>query len=209
MPEEFDAAYWEGRYSGHATVWSGEPNPQLVAEAAGLTPGSALDAGCGEGADAIWLAQRGWRVTAMDFAATALRRAREHAASQGEDVAARIDWVQADLRDWTPPADQFDLVSSHYVHLTGSPDALFRRLASAVAPGGALLVVGHHPSGAHAMPEHASLPPAQFTAEQVAASLDPDGWDIVVADARTRPATHAHGGLTVLHDAILLARKRA
>jgi SAM-dependent methyltransferase len=83
---EFGKAFWEERYRGHTAVSSRRPNPQLVAEAGDLAPGTALDAGCGEGADAIWLASRGWRVTAVDFATTALRRAREHAETLGADI---------------------------------------------------------------------------------------------------------------------------
>ncbi|MQA16921.1 MAG: methyltransferase domain-containing protein [Pseudonocardiaceae bacterium] len=205
MSEQFGKAFWEERYRGHTAVCSWRPNPQLVAEAGDLAPGTALDAGCGEGADAIWLASRGWRVTAVDLATTALRRAREHAETLSADVTSRIDWVQADLTSWTPTEEHFDLVSTHYVHAAESRDTLFRRLAAAVAPGGTLLIVGHHPSG----PQHASSPEAYFTAEDVAASLDPDRWDIAVAEARTRSATGHDGHEITVRDAVLQARKRA
>ncbi|WP_433501227.1 class I SAM-dependent methyltransferase [Sphaerimonospora sp. CA-214678] len=106
MSVEFDEAYWEERYRSHTAVHERPPNPQLVAEAGDLRPGRALDAGCGEGAEAIWLAARGWHVTAADIASTALRRAREQAEALGDDVMNRIgmnriDWVQADLTAWT------------------------------------------------------------------------------------------------------------
>lgn len=128
-------------------MWSGRPNPQLVAEAAELAPGRALDVGCGEGADAVWLAQRGWQVTAVDIADTALRRAAGHAAEAGADVADRITWTRADLREQPPAEGRYDLVSAQFMHLPGDTRRpLFARLAAAVTPGGTLLIVGHHPS---------------------------------------------------------------
>ncbi|PSK93678.1 methyltransferase family protein [Murinocardiopsis flavida] len=207
MPEEFDKAYWEERYSGGHTAGGRRPNPQLLAEAADLAPGTALDAGCGEGADALWLAARGWRVTAVDVAANALRRAREHADTLGADVSGRIDWVEADLTDWVPAEEHYDLVSTHYVHPAGARDALFRRLAAAVAPGGTLLIVGHHPADTHSA-AHTSAPEVHFTAEEAAAGLDPERWDVVAADARSRSATGHGGHAMTVHDAVLRARKR-
>ncbi|TFV52762.1 class I SAM-dependent methyltransferase [Geodermatophilus sp. DF01-2] len=197
---EFSATYWEDRYRGHAAHGSRPPNPQLVSEAGDLVPGTALDAGCGEGADARWLASRGWRVTAVDVAPTALRRAREHAAAIGPDVASRIDWVAADLTTWAPPAEHFDLVSAHYVHPAGPHDTFVRRLAAAVAPGGTLLVVGHDPSDRHSA--------GHVTAGEVAAGLDGDRWDVVVAEVRSRHVA-GHGGAEItLRDAVLRACRR-
>ena len=207
MTQEFGKAFWEERYHhGHTAPGGHRPNPHLVSEAADLLPGTALDAGCGEGADAIWLASNGWRVTAVDLSATALARAREHADTL--DLANRIDWTEADLSTWTPPAEQFDLVSTHYVHLAGSLEDLFRRLAAAVAPGGTLLIVGHHPSNHQSSTAHPSSPGVHFTAEQIAADLDPDRWTIAVAETRTRSVTAHDGHSTTLHDTVLRAHKR-
>jgi 2-polyprenyl-3-methyl-5-hydroxy-6-metoxy-1,4-benzoquinol methylase len=208
MPEEFGEAFWEERYRGHAAHHSRGPNPQLVAEAADLARGTALDAGCGEGADAIWLASRGWRVTAVDIAATALHRAREHAETEGSEVTGRIEWVQADLTRWAPAEEHFDLVCAHYVHPAAPGEALFGRLAAAVAPGGTLLIVGHHPSGQQTPGVHSSSPAAYLTAEEVAAGLDRHRWDIAVAEARSRPAGDHDGHETMIRDAVLRARKR-
>ncbi|MDI5942806.1 methyltransferase domain-containing protein, partial [Micromonospora sp. DH15] len=137
----FEEAAWEERYRARPAVWSGRPNPQLVAEATGLPAGRALDVGCGEGADAGWLAGRGWRVTAVDISATALERAAAHAAAAGPEVADRIEWLHADLRV-TPPAEgAYDLVSAQFMHLPGAARReLVARLAAAVAPGGTLLI---------------------------------------------------------------------
>ncbi|MEU8001991.1 class I SAM-dependent methyltransferase [Catellatospora sp. NPDC049111] len=228
MTEEFSKAYWEDHYHGRATghghagehghaaahghgadhghaAGHGKPaNPQLVAEIAELTPGTALDAGCGEGAEAIWLATQGWQVTALDIADSALRRARSHAQNADEAAAGRIDWLQADLSDWTPPAERFDLVCSLYVHPTSSRESLAARLAAAVAPGGTLLIVGHHPSDPRPGISPAAVRDVHFTAAEVAAGLDPDHWEIVVAESRHRPATdHEH----TFHDTVLRARK--
>lgn len=208
MPEEFTKAFWEERYSRHGTRCDRPPNPQLLTEAGDLVPGTALDAGCGEGADAIWLASRGWRVTAVDIAAGALRHGRECAEALGVDVAGRIDFEEVDLTDWTPPENRFDLVSTHYVHPAASRAALFRRLAASVAPGGTLLVVGHHPSDPHTAGSHDSTAQAHFTADEVAVDLDPDRWEIRVAEARTRTATVSEGREITMCDAVLRARKR-
>jgi SAM-dependent methyltransferase len=208
MTEQFGHEFWEERYRGRTAVWSGRPNPPLVAEAGDLAPGRALDAGCGEGADAIWLASRGWRVTAVDFATAALRRAREHADTLDADVASRIDWVPADLTGWTPPEGRFDLVSTHYVHLAGSREAFFGRLAASVAPGGTLLIVGHHPSDLQTTMPRPPIPELFFTAEEIATGLDPDQWDIAVAEARPRSADDPDGHEVTIHDAVLCARRR-
>ncbi|WP_236788214.1 bifunctional NAD(P)/FAD-dependent oxidoreductase/class I SAM-dependent methyltransferase [Amycolatopsis sp. GM8] len=173
-----DREWWEELYRTDTKFWSGQPNAQLVAEVSDLPPGTALDAGCGEGGDAVWLAERGWRVTGADFVGTALERAAGHAKEAGVEV----DWVRADVTSWTPPA-RFDLVTSHFLQVL--PDeraAAFARLADAVAPGGTLLIVGHALSMAH----HGDHPPEKFfTADEVAASLG-DGWRIQVAEERPR-----------------------
>ena len=205
----FDEQSFEERYRATDALWSGRPNTQLVAEASDLPPGAALDIGCGEGADAVWLAARGWRVTAVDFAATALQRAAAGAAAAGEEVAARIEWVRADVSQWTPEPGSFDLVSAQFMHLPTEPRrALFARLADAVRTGGQLLLVGHDFSdieaGAHRPPE----PERFFTADEVAAALDPEVWEILVAEARPRPAAVHEGHHITVHDAVVRARRK-
>ena len=119
-------AFWDARYASAHALWSGNPNRHLLAEAGGLAPGAALDAAAGEGADAIWLARHGWRVTAVDISGVALERAAGHAAKAGwsvptgnkrEDVEDRIQWLREDLLRWTPPARAYDLVTAQYLHL--------------------------------------------------------------------------------------------
>ena len=199
----FEAPAWEERYSGDEKVWSGNPNPQLVAEASVLTPGTALDVGCGEGGDVIWLAQQGWQVTGADFSANGLARAALHAEEAG--VADRVDWWQVDARTFTAEGRSYDLVTTHYLH---PPDAgmvdVVRRLAGAVAPGGHLLVVGHAPSEAftHLAASHRN---AMFLAEELLPGL-PDDFEPLVVEQR--PRTVVRDGATVdIHDSTLLARR--
>jgi 2-polyprenyl-3-methyl-5-hydroxy-6-metoxy-1,4-benzoquinol methylase len=207
----FSEQAWEERYRANPAVWSGRPNPQLVAEAADLPPGHALDVGCGEGADAIWLAEQGWRVTAVDFATAALDRAAGHAAARGPEVADRISWEHTDLTGgWDPGAVRFDLVSAQFMQLPADArTALFARLAAAVTPGGTLLVVGHHPSHADALHHRSPVSGMLYTAEEVAGTLDRGRWEIVVEETRSRLAPHPDGsGETTFQDAVLRARLR-
>ncbi|MER7170162.1 class I SAM-dependent methyltransferase [Streptomyces mesophilus] len=134
--------FWDGRYRQSEKLFSGRPNLELVEETESLTPGRALDLGCGEGGDAIWLAKQGWRVTASDVSAVALERAARHAEEAG--VAERIDFQRHDLAS-SFPSGSFDLISAHFLQsLIALPrDAILRTAAAAVAPGGTLLVVDH------------------------------------------------------------------
>jgi 2-polyprenyl-3-methyl-5-hydroxy-6-metoxy-1,4-benzoquinol methylase len=123
--ETFDREFWERRWTQalreHSNRVAGRrPNTHLLAETADLHPGLALDAGCGHGAETRWLAARGWRVTAVDFSATALDHARATAQSAGADIAERIEWTEADLGIWTPQSGRYDLVICLYVHVAGS-----------------------------------------------------------------------------------------
>lgn len=138
--ESTEQAAWNQRYSGPDLVWGAGPNRFAAEELAALTPGRAIDLGAGEGRNAIWLAERGWRATGVDFSAAGLARAARLAAERGVDV----DWVQADLLDYQPAPGSYDLVLIAYLHLPPSALArVFRAAAAAVAPGGTLLVIGH------------------------------------------------------------------
>jgi len=196
---------WDEQYRSHPMLWSGRPNPPLVAEAADLEPGSALDVGCGEGADAIWLADRGWRVTGVDLSTVALERAAGHAV----DAGVAVDWQCVDVIGWAPDEKSYDLVTSHFLHLRGEPRRkLFARLADAVAPGGTLLLVGHDNSDLHTAARRPHEPEMFFAAEEVTASLDSADWDVVVAEARPRSAAAHEGEVTTVHDAVVVARRR-
>jgi len=208
-PWRFTQEFWDERYAAAERLWSGQPNPRLVEEVTGLPPSTVLDVGCGEGADAIWLAQQGWRVTALDISPVVLTRAEGHAREVAPEVADRITWVQADLTAWEPGEASYGLVSAQFAHLP-QPDLgrLHAQLASVVRPGGTLLVVGNHPDDLHTGLRHGShsmMP----TAQQVAQSLDPHAWEVVGADARTREQAHPETGEQVsVTDAVMRARRR-
>ncbi len=191
--ERLDRDYWERRWTralrDHPDGIAGRrPNAHLLAETAELQPGSALDAGCGHGAEARWLASRGWRVTAIDYSVTALDIARSAARAVATDVAERIEWIEGDLTTWRPTPGHYDLVISLYVHVQGSVGEMVRRLAAGVAPGGTLLLVGHRPID----PATAAPTPAagqvQVSVDAAVDALDPREWRIEVAQERPRAA---------------------
>ncbi|HET6949529.1 MAG TPA: class I SAM-dependent methyltransferase [Acidimicrobiales bacterium] len=131
-----DADDWDQRYAAAERVWSVEPNVWLAEVAGDLPPGRALDLACGEGRNAVWLAGRGWRVTAVDFSSVALDR--------GRAAAPAVEWVAADVRTWVPPAAAFDLVAIVYLHLPPAERAAVLAAArDGLAPGGTLVVIGH------------------------------------------------------------------
>jgi SAM-dependent methyltransferase len=203
----FDQAFWDERYRSAQRVWSGNPNPQLVAEVAGRSPGRALDAGCGEGADAIWLAQRGWTVVAADISSVALERAANHARDTDPAAAERIEWRQADLLATPPERDSFDLVSAQFMQLPRQPRTrLFTGLAASVRGGGTLLVAGHHPSDLGSGVPRPPLPEVFYPPDEIAALLG-DGWVVEVSEARPRLATTPDGAEVTIHDSVLVATR--
>lgn len=205
----FTREFWDDRYGSAGRLWSGQPNAQLVAQTADLTPGEALDAGCGEGADAIWLASRGWTVTAVDVSAVALERAARQAAAQGSRIAERISWRREDLHSWDPGPQRYDLVSAQFMYLPRPELAsLHRRLAAAVRPGGTLLIVGHHPDDLHMNVGRNGPPDMLFSAGQLAAALDRGQWDIVVVSDIKRATTDLDGQPTKITDTVLRAVRR-
>jgi SAM-dependent methyltransferase len=201
--------YWDARYRSADRIWSGNPNPHLVAQVEDLSPGTALDIGCGEGADAIWLAEQGWRVVGADVSNVALERAAERAADAGKDVAERITWQQVDILSWAPTPRWFDLVSAQFMHLPLlARQAVHRRLAASVRPGGTLLIVGHHPLDLQTSMGRPNLPDLFFTAEEVASALDPADWQIIVAAAPERQTLDPEGRLITIRDAVMHAIRR-
>lgn len=208
--ERFTAKFWDERYGSKPTIWSGNPNQRLVEQVSDLAPGRALDVGSGEGADAIWLARRGWQVTGIDVSTVALERAATVAAGAGAGIAERISWQQADVLTWGPAPETFDLVSAQFMHLPPEAlAALHTRLAAAVRPGGTLLIVGHHPLDHETGVRPTGSAELLFTAEAIAARLDPELWEIAVAEAQSRQGKHPESGEPVTwHDAVLAARRR-
>ena len=135
-----DRHQWDERYGGDELLWTSAPNQFLVSEVAGLPAGSAVDLACGEGRNAVWLAEQGWVVTGVDFSSVGLAKAQRLAQSRQVDVR----WVESAVQEWTAPADGFDLVAVFYLQLP-QPErsAALTVAAASVAPGGTLLVVAH------------------------------------------------------------------
>jgi SAM-dependent methyltransferase len=200
--------FWDERYGSAPALWSRKPNQRLVEHVADLTPGTALDIGCGEGADALWLASRGWQVTALDLSPVALARAAEQAVVAGPEIAGRITWEHADLLSWSPRA-HVDLVSAQFLHLPPEPAVQVQaRLAAAVRPGGTLLIVGHDKSDLETTVRRPPVPELFSTPAEIAARLDPEAWDVVVAASLERSAIDPEGRTVTIRDAVMKAVRR-
>ena len=196
---------WDARYAESDRVWSGQPNVVLVREVAPLPRGTALDLGCGEGADAIWLAQQGWRVVGVDISGVALERAAAHAAAAG--VADRIEWRRLDLRE-SFPTGAFDLVSAQFLHSWGDlpREKILRSAAASVAPGGMLLIEGHLDTGPF-VHDHGDV--RYPTPGEVVADLQlADGeWEILIAAEHSREQTGPDGKPAVRTDNTVMVRR--
>jgi SAM-dependent methyltransferase len=199
------ATEWDARYSERdVAMWSGRPNGRLVAEIAGLTPGKALDVGCGEGADAIWLAGQGWTVTAIDVSAVALGRAREAA----ERAGAAVEWVAGDVLETSFPAGSFDLVSLQYPALPKvAAERGVRMLLDTVRPGQLLLAVYHDLDDEHAkhMKSRGVDPADYLGADDLYLLL---GQDFTVELHTVEPRIDPPPGAPDIADIVLRARRR-
>ncbi len=222
------AQYWEDRY-GTEHVWSGTVNATTAAVVGGLpqrsaAPGRALDLGCGEGADAIWLAEHGWDTIGVDISTTATERARLAALEAGLPDE-RIRFVAADLSAWAAAADDaddpsggllagpFDLVTASFFHSTVelARTAILRRAAATLAPGGRLLIVSHAAPPPWA-PEHDRHGHAELldpAGELAALALDPVGWRTELAETRRRQVVDPDGRPAEIEDGVLLLRRAA
>jgi SAM-dependent methyltransferase len=204
-----ESADWDALYDAAEQVWSGNPNGVLVSEVSGHAPGTAIDVGCGEGADAVWLARHGWQVTALDVSATALARAARHATDAGVEV----DFVHAGLLDFDRRSTRFDLVNVQYPGLLHEDGRSIAALLDLVAPGGILLFVHHAELSGHAAHDHsdhtgpAGVDPADYVLPaDVHVALDGE-WTIEVFEERSRSvATGAGAGYT--KDLVLKAARR-
>jgi SAM-dependent methyltransferase len=208
MTEVETSQFWERLYSEHDQHWSGDPNVALVQTVTGLAPGVALDLGCGEGGDSVWLAAQGWQVTAIDVAPTAVFRAGLLATRRGVSPDPII-WLIEDL-DTFQPFGSYDLVSACFLQspLEFPRHRILREAAAAVAPGGHLLVVSHAEpppwTDAHAHAAH--FPTA---AEELSnLNLDHDEWDTLMCETRARRATGPDGRSAPLRDNVLVLRRK-
>ena len=212
LREALTGAFWDERYGGSDRVWSGRPNARLVEQTADLTPGTALDVACGEGADAVWLAEQGWHVTAVDVSEVALGRVASHAEEAGVGHRLRIGFYDA-LEDPRPAGRRtFDLVTVSFLHVP-VPDfaAVYRGIAEAVAPGGRLLVTAHHPDDVATGARHDHGPGLMFGPDRVLATLEVEApgspWEVEVADTPTREQEGPDGAMTV-RDTVVRLRRR-
>lgn len=199
-----DREAWNQRYADAELVWSAEANRFLVEEVVDLPPGRALDLGAGEGRNAIWLAERGWRVTAVDFSNIGLQKARRLAERRGE-----VNWIEADLRSYSPAQRAFNLVVLVYIHLPGEERrALVRRAADAVAAGGTLLVIGHDRSNIEEGYGGPQDPTILFSSDDIADDLAGiEELRVVRADRVMRPVT-TDDGERIAIDALVRAERR-
>ena len=199
------AAEWDARYSERdRAMWSGRPNGRLLAEVAAVIPGAALDVGCGEGADAIWLAQRGWTVTAIDVSAVAICRAREASVQ----ASASVEWICGDVLQTPFPAGSFELVSMQYPALPkAAGEATVRRLLDTVRQGGLLLAVYHDLDHEHV--EHMKargVDPADYVGADDLGRLLSD--DFTVELHAVEPRIDPPPGTPHIADVVLRARRR-
>lgn len=199
--------FWEGHYGSHERVWKGTPNPVLAETAGLLSPGNALDLGCGEGGDAVWLATHGWQVTAVDVSATALERTAAHAAAAGVDD--RLTTERHDLAR-TFPDGAFDLISAQYLHtpLEFPRARVLQQAARALTAGGLLLIVDHgsvRPWAWNPDP-HTRFP----TPDDVFSGLelDPARWQAERLDRPQRLATGPDGQTATVTDNVIAVRRR-
>lgn len=196
-----DREQWNRRYAASGLVWTASANRFLVAEVADLDPVRALDLGCGEGRNAVWLAERGWEVTGVDFSEVALAKAAKLAAERGVSV----EWVEADVLEFVPAPGAFDLVAVLYLHLRAAARReIHARAAAAVAAGGVMLVVGHdstNPTEGTGGPQD---PAILFTPDEVAAELP--GLRIERAEKVRRPVGAGDGDAYAI-DALVRATR--
>ena len=198
-----DREDWDQRYRQKDFVWSIEPNRFLVAEVEGLQPGRALDLAAGEGRNAVWLATRGWAVTAVDWSAVGLEKGRLLA----EHQAVKVDWVLADLREWEPPERAFDLAIILYLQPPADLRALvWRKAAGAVADGGRLIVIGHDAAN---LTEGWGGPPHRgflYTHEEVAQAVEAE-LEVVRAERVLRPVETDEGPRHAVDNIVVAVRR--
>ena len=178
------AEIWDARHAAQGSIESADADPTLVGEVVGMTPGIALDLGAGDGRNAVWLAEHGWRVSAVDFSVVAIDRGQALAAA----AHVKIDWRREDLLEWTPPAAAFDLVALFFIHLPmDERRGVYARAASAVKPGGTLLVVGHDRSNLRDGSGGPKDPDVLFTPVDIVRDL-PAGFSVMRAETVRRPS---------------------
>ena len=201
-----DSRRWDERYAGAEFEWTTRPNQCVTAELADLPPGRALDLAAGEGRNSVWLAERGWRVTAVDFSRVGLAKGRQLATARGVGEA-RIDWILADLYDYEPDQGSFDLVLITYFHAGADLRvAVLARAAAALAPGGNLLVVGYDLTNLTEGVGGPQYPEVLYTPESITAEVS--GLRVLRA-GRVRRTVDRDGVSGTAIDTLVLAARDA
>jgi SAM-dependent methyltransferase len=204
-----DSAGWDHRYAAKDLVWSAGPNRWVEEVAADLPPGRALDLAAGEGRNALWLAERGWAATAVDFSAVALRRARSLAGERLGGDTGPLDTVEADLAAYVPEPRGYDLVVIAYLQVGAElRRRVMRAAADAVAGGGSMLVVAHDSDNLVHGTGGPQDPAVLYTADDVVSDIDGSGLATVRAEARRREVQTDAGPRAAI-DAFLLAQRPA
>ncbi|WP_297105754.1 class I SAM-dependent methyltransferase [Tessaracoccus sp.] len=212
-PHADPVSFWEARYSERDQIWSGRVNAVLADAVASLPPGRALDLGCGEGGDVVWLAEQGWDVVGVDISPTAVNRGQ--AAARSRRLTDRVHFLVVDLSDTAALGEDlggFDLVAASFLQSPMELDRarILRAGAALVAPGGHLLVTSHAAPPPWASSEHlAAFRPITPESELTALGLDPTAWETVVAEIRTRVAVSPDGERAELLDCVVLIRRAA
>ena len=193
-----DARAWDERYAGTDLVWSSGPNRFVEAEVSGLGPGRALDLAAGEGRNAIWLAEQGWQVTAVDFSAVGLDKGRRVLAAHERARDLHVDWVQHDVLTFDPGPVGYDLALLAYLQLPGEERRTAVRVGfAALAAGGHLVVVAHDSTNLTEGTGGPQDPTVLYTAEEVLGDLDGERFDVLRAERVERvvpaPAEGAEG----------------
>ena len=190
-----DARAWDERYAATDLVWSAGPNQFVESELADLRPGRAVDLAAGEGRNALWLAERGWQVTAVDFSLVGLDKGRQALARHPRGRDLHVEWVQADVLDYDPGPVGFDLSLVAYLQLVAEErGTALRRAFAMLAPGGTLLVVGHDTSNLTEGTGGPTDPAVLFTAEEVLGDLDGERFEVVRAERVSRQVVPADNG---------------
>jgi SAM-dependent methyltransferase len=199
---QVDSQQWDERYASSEFTWSTQPNQFVAAELAGLPPGRALDVAAGEGRNTVWLAERGWHVTAVDFSRVGLEKGRKLSAARGVDED-RVTWIVADLHDYQPEPACFELVLIAYAQV--APDlraALLARASAAVAPGGTMFVVGHDLTNLTEGAGGPQYPEVLYTPELITAGMA--GLRVLRAE-RVRRAVQQDGAPATAIDTLVRA----
>ena len=204
-PDLSPTEYWEQRYSGSERVWSGKVNATMASVVAELSPGTAIDLGCGEGGDVLWLAEQGWTAVGLDISTVAVGRAREEAAARGLGGAS---FEAVDLDAWEPEPASVDLVTASFFQSNVALDrtAILRRAATAIRSGGHLVIVSHAAPPSWATDHPARMVGAEEDVAQLA--LPEDEWEVRIAEDRSRAATAPDGSAGEHLDAAVLLRRR-